>query len=372
VVSELPEVVQRYRLCQRCAQRQAGKQGDFDVSEEERSCYICGGLLGRAPQIAKKLIRQTGKYEFETFSVGLSMPEGIQEREDELRSQMRIKGRETAKTELSRLIVGLVSNSLGKAVDKAHPDLMMLVSLDGIRVTAFSRPLYIYGRYVKPPGIYQRREFCEGCRGRGCQKCGYSGYSRKRSVEGVVRNGLRELGSRSMRFTWIGTEDRSSRVFSPGRPFVVEVKNPLKRVLKRKSLKGSFPSGRVRISDLRALPSKPLKLPSFRFVARISATVSSELSKESIEEMERLLRNTKVEFDRANDRTVTKRVYGFKAKLKGKRLDIEAELDGGLPVKRFVRGDLVTPSVSELLKTEVECRAFDIRRVVETSEFVFA
>ena len=51
---------------------------------------------------------------------------------------------------------------------------------------------------------------------------------------------------------------------------------------------------------------------------------------------------------------------------------IDAELDGGLPVKRFVSGELVSPSVSEVLKTEVRCSRFDIREVKETGEFEFA
>jgi len=50
---------------------------------------------------------------------------------------------------------------------------------------------------------------------------------------------------------------------------------------------------------------------------------------------------------------------------------IDAELDGGLPVKRFVSGELVSPSVSEVLKTEVRCRKFDIREVKETGKLEF-
>jgi len=67
-----------------------------------------------------------------------------------------------------------------------------------------------------------------------------------------------------------------------------------------------------------------------------------------------------------------KTVYRASAKAKGRTLMIEAELDGGLPVKRFVSGELVSPSVSEVLKTEVGCRSFDICRVREIGEFGFA
>ena len=41
-------------------------------------------------------------------------------------------------------------------------------------------------------------------------------------------------------------------------------------------------------------------------------------------------------------------------------------------MKRFVNGDLVSPSVSEVLKTEVGCRTFDILKVKEIGGFSFA
>ena len=65
-------------------------------------------------------------------------------------------------------------------------------------------------------------------------------------------------------------------------------------------------------------------------------------------------------------------VYRASATLKGRTLTIDAELDGGLPVKRFVSGELVSPSISEVLKTEVRCRRFDICEVKETGRFEFA
>ena len=64
-------------------------------------------------------------------------------------------------------------------------------------------------------------------------------------------------------------------------------------------------------------------------------------------------------------------VYFVRGWKHGKTLTLEAMIDGGLPVKRFVSGELVSPSVSEVLKTEVRCRTFDIREVHETGELGF-
>jgi len=85
----------------------------------------------------------------------------------------------------------------------------------------------------------------------------------------------------------------------------------------------------------------------------------------------RAFRNVEVVFDRPNERPVSRRVYRVAAKVRGRNMMIDAELDGGLPVKRFVSGELVSPSVSEVLKTEVRCRTFDICGVRETGKFGF-
>jgi tRNA U54 and U55 pseudouridine synthase Pus10 len=79
-----------------------------------------------------------------------------------------------------------------------------------------------------------------------------------------------------------------------------------------------------------------------------------------------------VRFERPHERPTSKTVYSARATKHGRTLTIEAVLDGGLPVKRFVSGELVSPSVSEVLKTEVRCRTFDICEVKETGEFGFA
>jgi tRNA pseudouridine synthase 10 len=174
-----------------------------------------------------------------------------------------------------------------------------------------------------------------------------------------------------MIFTWLGSEDRESRVYPPGRPFIVEVKNPRKRKLPGKF--GSRVRGRlVSVSSGRVLPSKPLRLPAFRFLTKIKATARSNVSPEGLKDLRSTFRGASVRFDRPHNRPTTKKVYGVSATARGRKLFIDAELDGGLPVKRFVNGDLVSPSVSEVLKTEVGCRTFDIFRVREIGGFSFA
>ena len=366
----MPEVAQRYRLCPACLRRQDGRPEDFDTARDDE-CFVCRGLMNDVDRITAEVVEQARHYEFETFAIGLSMPEGVQEREDEIRSSLKIKGKETIKLQLSAIISRGAASALRKKVRKDRPDLTLVADLAKREVRAFSRPLFFYGRYTKPRGIAQRRELCRECRGRGCEKCGGTGYTRSPSVEGLLRKRLSESGSSNMVFTWIGSEDRESEVSSPGRPFVVEVKNPVTRVLPKRFAVSSR-SGRISVTGGRILASKPVKLPTFRFRTRIFAKTSTVVGPERLKELRRRFEDATVQFNRPYDRATLKRVSGVRARARGRALVIDAELDGGLPVKRFVSGELVSPSVSEVLKTEVECRKFDIRRVMETSELKLA
>jgi len=371
VASRVPAALRAYRLCEHCLQRQGDGTEGFEAVQG-KECFVCGGLMDRIPSIAKQAIRAARRYQFETFSVGVSLPEGVQEREDELRSELKLKGNQTIKTQAAKLVAGTVSSGLHKTVDKLWPDLTLLVDAGAGGVAVTSRHVFFYGRYTKPPGVSQRRELCRYCSGSGCKTCKNTGFERAPSVEGELRRKLAKFtGSERMTFTWLGSEDRESRVYAPGRPFVVEIKNPVKRDLPR-GFVARFKGGSVAVSSGKVLPSKPVRLPAFRFKTEILATASSKVPSEGLAELRRRFRGAEVRFDRPYDRPTTKTVYGVSARLRGRKLLIDAELDGGLPVKRFVSGELVSPSVSEVLKTEVRCRRFDICEVREKGGFEFA
>jgi tRNA pseudouridine synthase 10 len=207
--------------------------------------------------------------------------------------------------------------------------------------------------------------------GKGCESCRQTGLDVAPSVEEKVGKKLAAAtGASGVKFTWIGSEDVGSVVGGSGRPFVVELKNPRARKVTRRFVAGGR-GGRVAVSRGRILPFKPTKLPTFRFRTRITARAASKINEEGLSELSKAFRKTTVVFDRPNERPVSKTVYSARAKARGKNLIIDAELDGGLPIKRFVSGESVSPSVSEVLKTEVECDKFDICGVKETGEFGF-
>ncbi len=364
----MAEAVQRYLLCEKCLGRQGGNPSDF-LTVGFDDCSICGGLMGRVDMLVGRVVEEASGYEFKTFGLGLSMPEGVQEREDEIRSSLRLKGRETIKTELAKIVSAGVERDLGKRQDKVRPDLMATVDVGNSRVAIHSKSLFFYGRYTKPRGIAQRKERCSRCSGRGCGVCKMTGFRRSASVElGVGRRLVAETGADAAKFAWVGSEDKGSRVASPGRPFVTELKNPRRRRLPKAF---RIKAGRrvVKVSHGRLLPSQPIALPRFRFRTLIKAESTVKVAAPELKRLTSAFRNVEVVFNRPNERPVTRNVYRVVARARGRSIVIDAELDGGLPVKRFVSGELVSPSVSEVLKTEVRCRTFDICGVRETGKF---
>jgi tRNA pseudouridine synthase 10 len=367
----VPQAPQTYRLCQLCSERQGTASSSFETVPG-RQCFVCGGVTEMTERMSELAASRARRYQAKTFAVGVSIPEGIQEREDELRATLKLKGSETIKAQTARLVASRVAARLGIRIYRPRPDITLLVDFGKGEVAVTSRPVFFYGRYTKPAGVSQRRLACEHCRGAGCKKCRNTGFEQKTSVEGLLRRKLAGFsGSDRMTFTWLGSEDSESLVYPPGRPFVAEVKSPKKRKFPR-SFGMRFRGGSVSVSGGKVLASKPLRMPSFRFVTRIRAMAASKVTPEGLAELNSRFRRAEVRFERPNNRPTTKMVYGVSATAKGRTILMEAELDGGLPVKRFVSGELVSPSVSEVLKTQVGCRSFDIFRVKETGGFVFA
>jgi tRNA pseudouridine synthase 10 len=197
----VPTALQTYRLCQRCSERQGAGQPSFEIVTG-RECFVCAGAMDRTRRMAEVAVSRARRYQFRTFSVGVSFPDGVQEREDELRSNFKLKGNETIKTQAARLVASQVSSSSGKRVDKKRPDVTLLVDFGVGEVSVSSRPVFFYGRYTKPAGVPQRRLLCEQCQGVGCKKCQNRGYEQKASVEGLLRRKLAGFsGSERMVFT---------------------------------------------------------------------------------------------------------------------------------------------------------------------------
>jgi tRNA pseudouridine synthase 10 len=358
---------ERFPLCESCAERQ-GDQAGFSPARGV-DCFICRGLTSRFPDIERSVVRRAKGYQFRTFSIGVIVPRGIQEREDQLRSDLKIRGRETIKTQLGRGISDTLKRQMKRKIDRQHPDITILVDLQRDALVVTAKSIFVYGRYTKPPGVSQRRELCERCKGRGCQEC-QSGYKKGVSVEEVLEDRLgRILRSTKARFTWLGSEDPESTVFPPGRPFIAEVKDPRRREVPPR-LAARTGRGMIRVTGLKVLRGKPTAIPSFTF--RTRAFIQPESRIEGFPAgLAKAMKGAPIQFRNNKGKTVHKKVYSVKIGRRGAGLVADIKLDGGLPVKRLISGGSVSLSLAELLKTPLSCQRFDILRVWESGSFKF-
>jgi len=353
-----------YKLCTVCIQRQ-NPDGEFIRTRPSR-CFICHGLTAKVAKMGRLVIRQVRPYEFDSFSVGVIVPDEVQEREDQLRSHLQIRGLETIKSQLSGKVAELVKKKTRKRVDRRRPQLTILADFSNEVASASSKSLFVFGRYTKPRGVSQRKEFCEKCSGRGCPEC-KGGYVDAPSMEEILgRRFGRILGSSRTKFTWIGSEDRDSVVYPPGRPFIMEVKDPkLRKVPARSTLITG--SGRATVSNARVLRDRPATVPSFSFRTRAFLNSAEKLDGIDLSLARNLMKSV-VTYRNNKGRLVEKKVYSVRVERKRGRLVADIWLDGGLPVKRLVSGESVSPSLSEVLGIPLVCERFDILRVKQSGQ----
>lgn len=361
----MDEALLEFQLCRFCRDRQGKGNFEFPLATGVK-CFVCEGISEDLERVTEKVISSLGKYEFHTFSVGLVLPQGVQEREDKLRSDLKIRGVETIKSELASRIGKYLVRAMSagrKKVDKFHPDATVLVNIGEGTSEVTSKPLFLYGLYTKPRRVAQRRLFCEACNGRGCERCNGSGYSNAPSVEGLVSKKLELLiGAKRFKFTWFGSEDPDSIVFPPGRPMLIEAKNPRRRRVPR-ALGLRTGRGGMKVSNLHVV-SERYEHPRFTFATRTVIRAERRISEEEVSRLKKEMRNASVQYRNNKGRMIEKKIYFVREKARrGNKLIADIKLEGGLPVKRLVSGEAVSPSFSEAMGMPLRCERFDILRV---------
>lgn len=357
-VSRNTLVLKQYQLCGRCLARQA----DVIDGKSAEKCFICRGLMDNLDTIVDRVVEAIKPYEFQTMLVGATLPTQVYEREDALRARLKIRGRESVKSQLTREVGLRLARKTGKKVDYRRPDVIINLTIDkegNIAVSATARPVAFEGRYVKKArGLPQKQDRCPMCQGKGCPLCDYSGISGYDSVEGIlVQQAMAKTGGQTPRISWIGSEDQNSLVLGGGRLFYIRISDPKKRRLKRLPGRDGVSARITRILD---------DIPDFqqRFAVKTRILVKSD-KQFSIQDIRKLrnLAGSEVKFE--NKKTVTKKIYAVHAKRVSKdEIALTITADGGLPIKQFVGGEeYMDPNISKLLESKCQCVSFDILAV---------
>jgi len=346
----------------------------YETSVTPVECFICSNLFDRLEEIKSKVLDSIGEIEFNTLLVGCRIPENISAREEKIREEFSLKFSESIKREVNRRLGKSLCSILGKEYDPKSPDLTILVDLENDKIELSIKPLLIYGRYRKlVRGIPQSA---------GRNNVTLEMKSRE-SVEDYIGRPLLSLtlGRRAILHA-SGREDIDVRVLGRGRPFIIEVKDPLRRSIDLSLLEKmirEYSKGKIEVEGLRFIEQRRLisKIKAlsrylnktYRAIVRFEGELSEELLKTLEEKFKGILIRQRTPLrvlHRRKDKTRIKTVYSLSAKLINETtVELIIKCQGGLYVKELITGDegRTSPSIAEVLgvrPTEIELDIIDI------------
>ncbi len=229
-------------ICTWCLGRQyASSQGEIEkvgLRVTERlglrntgKCELCGNAFQRRREIEKRIIAELGQTEFSTFQVGVVLSNGSVDREDEMRSKLKLSSGISLKKGLTTMFRRDLAELLYRTPSLRNPEVTIRIGLPEESVYVERKPITFYVEYLKlRRGVPIRAIPCPKCQGEGCEACKGRGIEEDESVEAALVGAFLEafLGAK-VRISWSGIEDESSLLLGSGRPTYVEVVAPTRR-----------------------------------------------------------------------------------------------------------------------------------------------
>lgn len=362
------KIIKKYDLCDHCLGRLFSKQlhlssnkllgkklrNNLDSAEK---CYICKNLFDNLDHFLKLMLNISSNYRFTTFSVGAMIKPSIVDRDDFIRSLYKLKGIDSVKTDITKELGRLYSRKTKKRIDYLDPEITFTMNLKDEMCQLRSKSITISGRYVKSQrGYPQKQKSCDNCSGKGCRICDFHGITAFDSVEGTISKLIfNKFGGTTAKFTWIGGEDKSSLVLGTGRPFFVKIQNPFKR----KAKLSNVTIDSIKLHNLKLVNESPKKSIKFNFTISAKITTGSQIDSKCLRKLKDLSINPVVVYEKSGKRS-EKKIFEVKYKKHSKNLfTLIIRAEGGLPIKRFVIGDDVTPNISQILETLCVSEEFD-------------
>ena len=364
-------ILQKHNLCENCLGRLFSKKlglssnkllgKKLKENKNKKKCFICKNLFENLDFFLKLMLNTSSNYSFSTFSVGALIKPSIVDRDDYIRSKFKLKGIDSVKTDLTRELGKLFSKKTKKKIDFLDPDIIFIVNLKDESCQIRAKSLTLFGRYVKKiRHISQKQKSCVNCSGKGCRTCDFHGITEFSSIEGIISKFIfSSLGGTTAKFTWIGGEDKSSLVLGSGRPFFVKINNPFKQNL----LSTSSISDSVEIKNLKIVNRTPSGL--IKFLSTVKITISSEntLDSKSLRKLKNLVMSPTIIYENSEKRT-EKKIYSIKySKKSDHEFILFLKAEGGLPIKRFISSENVSPGISQILQNKCICKEFDFLEI---------
>ena len=327
-----------------------------------KHCYICKGILSNIDTIVDRLLEKSLHYEFSTFVIGAILRPSITDRDDTIRSKFKLQGIDSVKTAITQQLTKKFSKKTKTNVDYLYPDLTFTFNFKTDSCELQARSLFLSGRYIKKVrGLPQKQISCQNCRGKGCRECNYHGISEFSSIEGRISQFLfQKFQGTITKITWLGGEDKNSLVLGNGRPFFIQLLNPKKR---KTRLKKNFIDKDIEIHNLKAISKIPKAPLNFRSTIKLSILTEDKLNPKDLTSLKSLIKTPIIIHEKPNKRN-QKLIYCIKfKKTSSTSFQFWIIADGGLPIKRFVEGNNIEPSIAKLIGHKCKCKEFDFLKI---------
>jgi tRNA pseudouridine synthase 10 len=358
-----------------------GKKVKQSAIQESDECWLCENLFDEAEKFSDLVVKELKPYNYETFLLGSKIDADIVDREERLWGELRNEQYEPIKAEINREVGKLVEAKVKKKVDFEKPDIVAVIDTRFDNVELQISSLYIFGRYRKlVRGIPQTRWDCKDCWGKGCEKCNYTGKMYETSVEELVaKEAMNAAKGAEHSFHGMGREDIDARMLGNGRPFVLEIKLPIRRQLDLKKLQesiNSYSEGKVEVFNLR--PSSKKEVIAIKN-AKVLKTYTVEVEFNKPIKDKKLKEVVRAFKDRTIEQETPQRVLHRRADKVRKRsiTDIGIEVvdkkgaifkitgESGIYVKELIHGDegRTKPSIADYLKRKCHIKSLDVTHI---------
>jgi tRNA pseudouridine synthase 10 len=348
------------------------------------TCWVCGGAFQRVPDWAAQAAQLAAPYEHRTFLFGVRPSPRLEATQEFLDRRFPAPQAEPVRRELNRELGRHYERLVGRqvTVDFQHPHLRFTLDLETGRIELQVASAYFYGRYRKlVRGIPQTHWPCRACRGRGCERCQFTGKQYPTSVEELILPAFLEAcAGEGGHLHGAGREDVDARMLGRGRPFVLEVKAPRRRTVDLAEIArriNATAQGRVEVRELRPAPPelveqvKSLRARKlYRAKVRFSQEVEEgELARAAAGLVGEIAQRTPIRVShRRADLVRQRRVFQAKTRyLSPSEAELEILCDGGLYVKELISGDegRTDPSLAGLLGVPAQVVELDVLEVLD-------
>ena len=366
------DILKNYELCCHCLGRLFSKQLHLSSNKllgqklkknfkSSQKCFICKNLFDNLNYFLKMMIDYTSDYSYRTFGIGTTVKPSIIDRDDYIRSQYKLTGTDSVKTDITKELSKSFSKKTKKVLAFSDPEIHFLINFKNESCQLHSKSITFSGRYVKTVrGITQKQKSCINCNGDGCRTCLLHGISEFNSIEGIISQYIfKKFGGTTTKFTWIGGEDKSSLVLGTGRPFFVKLHHPNKRTSKLTSIDLDS----IKLKNLKIIDTFPQKPIMFNSSIEIKISSKSTLDSQYLKKLKNICNNPVMVYEKSGKR-FEKQIYSLSYKKYSlHNFSLFVKVEGGLPIRRFIEGGDVSPNISDVLNCKCTCEEFDFHDI---------